>query len=317
MGHETARCHGRISSRAGRVPQAGVMQLELHQLDRRYEALRRRSPKREQRLLASLAGDGQQMPVVIVGNGAGGYVLVDGYKRVRALAALRQDVVDATQWTLPERDALILERLMRTGEEIDALEQGWLLSELNERFGMSEDDLARRFDKSKSWVSRRMGLVTVLPESVQERVLDGLLGAHAAMKYLLPLARANEVDCLSLIKALGSTQPTTRQLEALYVGLTSGTAKARELILSNPWLYLRSLAEAERTEDQARTPAEVLLGDIGAMGGIARRAHKFLSRSASHLPADERTSVRRIADQVRADIDRLFRSLDEVVADAG
>ena len=293
------------------------MQLELHQLDRRYEPLRRRSPKREQRLLASLAGEGQQMPVVIVEDGTGGYVLVDGYKRVRALAALRQDVVAATQWTLPERDALILERLMRTGEDIDALEQGWLLTELNGRFGMSEGDLARRFDKSKSWVSRRMGLVSVLPESVQERVLDGLLGAHAAMKYLLPLARANEADCLSLIKALGSTQPTTRQLQSLYVGLTTGSSKARELILTNPWLYLRSLAEAERTNEKERTPGEVLLGEFGAIGGIARRAHKFLGRSGHALPVDERISVRRIADQARADIDRLFRSLDEVVADAG
>jgi len=299
------------------VAQAGGMQLELNQLDRRYEQYRRRSPKREQRLLASLAGAGQQMPVVIVDDGAGGYVLVDGYKRVRALASLRHDVVAATKWTLPERDALILERLMRTGEEIDALEQGWLLTELNERFGMSEGDLARRFDKSKSWVSRRMGLVTVLPESVQERVLDGLLGAHAAMKYLLPLARANEADCLALIKALGSTQPTTRQLDTLYRGYFTGAAKARELILSNPWLFLRSVAEAHRTDEKERTPGEILLGDFGAIGGIARRAHKFLMGGGNHLPSDEHTSVRRIADQVRADVDRLFRALDEVYFDAG
>lgn len=293
------------------------MQLELHQLDRRYEPLRRRSPKREQRLLASIAGEGQQMPVVIVGDGTGGYVLVDGYKRVRALTALRQDVVAATMWTLPERDALILERLMRTGEEIDALEQGWLLVELNVRFGMSESDLARRFDKSKSWISRRMGLVSVLPESIQERVLDGRLGAHAAMKYLLPLARANEADCLGLIKALGTTEPTTRQLEALYTGLTTGSAKARDLILSNPWLYIRSLAEAERTSKKERTAAEVLLGELGAIGSIARRAHRFLSKECNIISPDERTAVCRIADQARADIDRLFRSFDEVVTHAG
>ena len=42
------------------------MELEFHQLDRRYETLRRRSPERERRLLASLAEHGQQAPIIVV-----------------------------------------------------------------------------------------------------------------------------------------------------------------------------------------------------------------------------------------------------------
>ena len=58
------------------------MELEFHQLDLRYEALRRRAPEREKRLLASLAEHGQQTPIVVVGGEAGKRIVVDGYKRV-------------------------------------------------------------------------------------------------------------------------------------------------------------------------------------------------------------------------------------------
>src|SRR5690606_21864727 len=62
------------------------MDLELHQLDRRYEALRTTSRERDSRVLASLARDGQQLPVVVVAAAeTNRYVLVDGYKRVRGL----------------------------------------------------------------------------------------------------------------------------------------------------------------------------------------------------------------------------------------
>jgi ParB-like chromosome segregation protein Spo0J len=42
------------------------MQLEFHQLDRRWEDLRVRQPHRQGRLIASLAENGQQTPIVVV-----------------------------------------------------------------------------------------------------------------------------------------------------------------------------------------------------------------------------------------------------------
>ena len=42
------------------------MELELHQVELRYAALRRRDVKRERALLASLTDVGQQSPVVVV-----------------------------------------------------------------------------------------------------------------------------------------------------------------------------------------------------------------------------------------------------------
>ena len=122
------------------------MRLEFHQLDRRLEHLRVRRPERQRRLLASLAASGQQVPIVVVGvdNQPDRYRVIDGYKRMVALQQLGRDTVEATVWEMSEAEALVLDRSMRFSEAETALEQGWLLSELEQRFGYTLEDLARR-----------------------------------------------------------------------------------------------------------------------------------------------------------------------------
>ena len=66
------------------------MQLEFHQLERRWEHLRVCHPARQRRLLASLVEAGQQTPIVVVAaeGQADRYVVIDGYKRIAALEQL-------------------------------------------------------------------------------------------------------------------------------------------------------------------------------------------------------------------------------------
>jgi len=151
------------------------MDFEFHQLDLRYEGLRVRRPEREKRLLASLAERGQQVPIVVIALAGAPkrFPVIDGYKRIRALQRLGRDTVRATVWDMDEAEALVLDRSLRTAEGETALEQGWLLAELHGGFGLSLDDLARRFDRSVSWVSRRLALVRELSEPVQQQVRRG------------------------------------------------------------------------------------------------------------------------------------------------
>ncbi|HUJ83159.1 MAG TPA: ParB N-terminal domain-containing protein [Candidatus Acidoferrales bacterium] len=291
------------------------MELEHHQLDLRYEALRCRAPEREKRLLVSLAEHGQQMPIVVVGDGA--HVVVDGFKRVRALKQLKSDIVLATAWDLDEADALVFERLMRVGEGDGALEQGWLLRELEVRFGQSQEELARRFDKSVSWVSRRLSLVKELPEAIQERVRQGELAPYSAMKYLVPLARANRKACVQLVASLGKSRPSSRQLGMLYAAWLSGNAKSRELLLSDPWLFLRAQEEVQRARKEEKPPAQTFLSDLGALGAISRRACMRLRQGLwGQVLAPERDEIARCAAQARSDTDCLFALFEKELRDA-
>ncbi|HET9451684.1 MAG TPA: ParB N-terminal domain-containing protein [Aggregicoccus sp.] len=292
------------------------MELELHQVDLRYAGLRRRDAKRERQLAASLSEVGQLTPVVVVREASGTHVLVDGYKRVRALQRLHRDVVASVAWELPELEALLLARQMRASEGETALEQGWLMRELKARFGLGCAELARRFDKSESWVSRRLALVGELPDSVQELVRQGQLPAHAAMKHLVPLARAKRAGWEALPPVLAAHRLSSRDVGALVAAWTVATAEGKRLILADPLLVLRAEEEAKRPKE--KSAAERLLSDVAALGGIARRAR--------HLADEERirgasgvgtAGLQRAAQGARAETEALFSVLLGEVAHAG
>ncbi|MBN2193130.1 MAG: ParB N-terminal domain-containing protein [Polyangiaceae bacterium] len=293
------------------------MDLELHQLDRRYEALRTTSRERDSRVLASLARDGQQLPVVVIaGADSDRYVLVDGYKRVRGLHQLGQDLVRATCWDLPEDEALLLGRLMRSAEGESVLEQAWLVRELSERFGLSLEDLARRFGRSPSWVSRRLGLVATLPDAIQELVRAGKLAPHAAMKHLLPLARANRKGAISLAKAIAPLCPSTRQTALLCAAFARGNDESRAQLLAHPDLLLRATApEDPRKPDD---PAQQLARDVGAVGGIARKALARVEGGVvQHLLPPERARLRRSAVDAHRDVEELVSAIAKETSSAG
>ena len=285
------------------------MDLEFHQLELRYEGLRKKHPGKERHLLGSLSELGQLIPIVVLSEGER-YVVLDGYKRIRALRQLKQDTVRATCWELDEAEALLLERLMRTADSEGPLEQGWLLCELRDRFELSQSELARRFDRTKSWVSRRLSLVEELPGAVQDRVRSGRIVAHAAMKYLVPLARANAQDCLVLAEAISGHPPmSTRDVGQLYTGWLGGSKKTRQLVLSSPWVYLRAQRQ-RRAEPHDQSPGRQLLSDLDALGRVARRAHhRLLKGLSAHLMDEERRQLAACLSQAKADSAALFERL--------
>src|SRR6266700_5662747 len=248
------------------------MKLEFHQLDRRYEHLRVRNPQRQRRLLASLAESGQQTPIVVVAvNGeANRYLVIDGYKRIAAFQQLGRHTVDAVVWSMSEAEALLLDRSMRFSEPESALEQGWLLSVFHERFGHSLDEIARRFDRSPSWVSRRLALVEALPESVQQKVRTGEISAQVAMKVLVPMARSRVEDCQRMADALARHRIPSRQAGQLYTAWRYSRVSVRQRILENPLLFLKAGQAAEPSASAPETAD--LLRDLDMVLAIANRA---------------------------------------------
>jgi len=249
------------------------MDVEFHQLDRRLEHLRVRSPQRQRRLLASLAEAGQQTPIVVVAaEEPNRYLVIDGYKRIAALRQLGRDTVEVVVWPMNEAEALLLERSLRLSEQETALEQGWLLAELEERFGWGLEELGRRFDRDVSWVSRRLALVEILPQSIQQQVREGKIAAHVAMKVLVPMARANIEDCERMAAALAAHRWSTREAGELYAAWRDGSPAMRQRLLGQPELYLK----ARRELKEAPRPNAELLRDLEIASSVIRRAGQRL-----------------------------------------
>ena len=254
------------------------MKLEFHQLDRRYEPLRVRHPQRQRQLLASLAASGQQTPIVVVAmaDQPDRYLVVDGYKRIAALEQLGRDTVEAVLWPLSEVQALVLVRALRWSQPDSALEEGWLLAELEQRFGYGLEELARQFDRSVSWVSRRLALVEMLPDSVQQQVRTGEIPAQVAMKYLVPVARASLEDCQQMAVAFARHKFTSRQAGLLYAAWREASPRIRQRLLEQPQLFLKVQQEVE--PPAAASPLQELLRDLEMVAAIAQRANRRLRR---------------------------------------
>jgi ParB/RepB/Spo0J family partition protein len=280
------------------------MQLEFHQLDLRWEHLRVREPHRGRHLLASLAESGQQTPIIVVmakyDNDR--YLVIDGFKRIAALRQLGRDTIEATVWSMGEAEALLLSRSQRMSPQESALEQGWLLSEMEQRFGYPLDELARRFDRSMSWVSRRLALVELLPETVQRHVREGSIAAQIAMKYLVPVARVSAGDCERMAAAFVKYRCDTRQAAQLYTAWREGSRVVRERILADPELFLKTQRQPETAKPAA---AEQVERDLEMALAILRRASRRLTEAMPEMNVAQQEQAQRSIESARRELSRM------------
>lgn len=278
------------------------MQLEFHQLDRRWEHLRARKPERQRRLMASLAAGGQQTPIVVVAVAGqpDRYLVIDGYKRIAALEQLGRDTVEAVVWPMTEAEALVLDRSIHLSERETALEEGWLLAELEQRCGYGMDELARRFDRSIGWVTRRLALVEQLPESVQQQVRAGEISAHVATKFLAPVAQVSVGDCQLLASAIVRHRFNTRQASQLYAAWRDGGPVIRHRLLEQPELFLKARRHADRQAPS--TPAAELLRDLDMVVAITKRASRRARQAALEMDHRQCDQARR---QIKGALDQL------------
>lgn len=287
------------------------MKIETSELVLRYDGLRVRDRAAQSELVASLSRHGQQTAVAVVraSEPDPGFVLIDGYRRVEGLRELACDTVEAVVLEVSEAEALMATQGLEHGRERSALEQGWLLSELVAGHGLGQQQLAVRLGRSASWVSRRLGLVHVLPEAVQQAVRRGRIPPHAAEKSLLPLARANAALCERLVERLGPEPVSVRELERVVHALRAADAEQRQRIAEQPRLYLAAeqASEGEAPCDPLSELTDKLVRDLEVLEAVCLRARRRLGHGAR---AHERRVQRRLR-QVREGFGLLSEQMNE------
>ncbi len=293
------------------------MEFEFHQLDRKYADLRLIEPARQSRLIASLAEHGQQSPVWVVGK-SGKPALIDGYRRCDALEDLGCETVQAIERELGESEALLLAARPEGSGRRSAIEEARHLRELHESFGLSQQELAIRFGRSRSWISRRLALAGELPQIAVDAVRKGAVCAHAAMKYLSPLARANADQCTSLVGALGGSRLSERELGRIYAGWRDSPELERERIVEAPLTYLA--AQLEAADPELPSPGaeldEAMRRDLESLAAIAHRVRRH-ARLRSGVRERWPDLVQDAWEEAGRAFDLLGASLREAWCDAG
>jgi hypothetical protein len=219
-----------------------------------------------------------------------------------------RDTVEVAVWPMKEAAAVLLDRSLRLSEHETALEVGWLLAELEQRFGYGLDELARRFDRSVSWVSRRLALVEILPEAIQQQVREGKIPAQVALKFLVPVARQSLEDCHRMAAIFAQHHCDTRQAGQLYGAWRKGSPAIRKRILDDPDLFFKTQRQAQE-KAPAGTGAE-LLRDLEMVVAIVNRAQRRLvGAAATELDEQQSKAARHQIDRIQKQLQRIDETL--------
>ncbi len=253
------------------------MLVDLHQLDRKYEVLKVRNRRDEAKLLASLESGGQRLPVVVVRgeSEATPFVVIDGFKRVRAAGRLGLDQVECSVWEHDEVEALMLMHSLQRPRERSSLEDAYLIRALHEEHGLSQTIIANRLGRTQSWVSRRLALVKELPEWLQEHIRKGEVQCYVATKYLVPMARANREHAQMLAAHLAGMDVTTRDVADIYYAWKNGTEEERLMVASRPDLILAARNASKHGEEAG--DIEAVLQDLAMAESLLSRSHRKMA----------------------------------------
>lgn len=169
-------------------------------------------------LAASIAARGVIQPVIVRPHGPGRYQLVAGERRWRAAQKARLHEIPALVRDLTEREVMalaLIENLQR--EDLNPIEEARAYHRLAENEGMTQADIARMVDKSRSHVANLQRLLA-LPEPVIALVETGELSMGHA-RALIGLDNAAE-----LARAAVDGQLSVREVEKLVRKRTRGDA---------------------------------------------------------------------------------------------
>jgi len=289
------------------------LDLDLHRLELRFAAARLVEPRAVERIARSIEVGGQIVPCIAVAEapvtawqGSERLVLVDGYRRVAALRRLGRDTARVECWSCALSEALLGVLARAQHRPFAAIEEALQLRELTQGLGLSQHEVARRCGRDVSWVSRRLQLISALPDAALEAVRTGRLSSWAAGRVIAPLARANAEHAKRLLQALEETPLSTRGLRGWFEHYQSAGHTMRQRLVDHPRLFVE--AQQERAEQERG--ALLREGPEGECEADLRRLNVIIARLRKRLPG-----LRPLSDTVVSAVPGLKASLDAICND--
>jgi len=242
---------------------ATVSNIELSDLDLRYQGHRLRQPRLEEQLLSSIAQMGIQEPLQGVRTD-GAAILLNGFKRCRCARKLHIQSVPFASWGADEVTGIL--HLLRGARHhtLHLLEQARFVDELKTERGMSVAEIAQQLSRSKAWVSLRLGLVAQLSPTVRDTLFAGAFPVYSFLYSLRPFRRLNPSTLIDqFVQALRGKKLSVREIEALAHGFFRGPESFRQEVLKgNLSLPLEQMQTAPQDPDGCSEFERIFLQDL-------------------------------------------------------
>lgn len=168
-------------------------------------------------LAASIAARGVIQPIIVRAHKNGRYQLVAGERRWRAAQKARLHEIPALVRELDEREVMalaLIENIQR--EDLNPVEEARAYHRLSEGEGLTQADIARMVDKSRSHVANLQRLLQ-LPEDVLDLVEQQSLSMGHARALI------GQEDASALAKKAVNDNLSVRQVEKLARAAAQGT----------------------------------------------------------------------------------------------
>jgi KorB domain len=240
-------------------------QVELANLDLRYESFRLKVPALEERLLSSILLRGIEEPLegVEVGQSK---VLLNGFKRYRCARKLRLATVPYSSLGQDEAAAILELLKLSNNRSLSILEQAAFVAELKNARGLTVAEIAAELSRSKSWVTMRLGLLVEMSAPVRQKLFAGAFPVYSYMYLIRQFMRMNGVQpeqIEAFVLATSGHGLSVREVEQLAHAFFRGPDSFRQEILKgNLALPLERMRQVPQSPDGCSEFERVLLGDL-------------------------------------------------------
>ena len=204
-------------------------QIEISDLDLRYENCRVRSKSRENKLLVSISTKGIQTPL----QGAETQsvkILLNGFKRYRCAKKLNINIVPYV--SLQHDEALAIIDLIRLGENnnLEMIEQAKLIDVLRNNHKMSISEIADKLGRSVGWVGMRSGIIKEMSAKVLNHIMKGEFPARSYLYNIAPFTRVKKnqkEEVENFINLVANKNFSTRDIDLLATNYFNGSKQVK------------------------------------------------------------------------------------------
>lgn len=179
-----------------------------------FQPRKRFDNEKLEELAESIKEHGLFQPI-IVKKSIKGYEIVAGERRTKAAKLAGFDKIPAIIRDFSDEEMMevaLLENIQR--EDLNPIEEAEAYDNIIKKSGITQEELAKKISKSRSYITNVIGLVS-LPEEVKTLVIDGKLSmAHARI-----LSKLEDSDyVISLAYRIVNEGISVRQLETIVKG---------------------------------------------------------------------------------------------------
>ena len=149
----------------------------------------------------------------------------------------------------------------------------------------------------------------LLPDSVQQKIRDGEITPHVAMKFLVPVARANIEHCKRMAGVFARHKFSSREAGELYAAWLDTSPEMRNRILQQAALFLN--ARREINKQKPDTEATVMLWDLEMVSAIANRAGQRWRQTATLINEADIDRACPYVNHALGELKRLARRIEQ------